>query len=89
MKRYYHYLLLLIPASLISLVIYLLGFFWYRIDYDKGAYWPDVGYGKDKLMIWHNGDIIYNDNWAWVPKNRDSLFFIHHKMAEKYLKTQP
>lgn len=86
MKKYLHYL---IPTSLIALFIYVFGFFWYRIDYRKGAYWPDMGYGKDALKIWHNGDIIYHDDWEWVPKNRDSLFLIHHKLAEKYLKTLP
>lgn len=81
----------LIPAfiflSLLAWAAWLLGIFWYRIEYDKGAWWPDMGKGLDKIKIWHNGEIVMSDSWDWKPDNRDSLYRVHRNAADEYIKS--
>ncbi len=62
------YLLITLAAGA-AFIIWLFGIGYYRIDIDKSAYWPDLGYGVNKIYIWHNGEIIYNEDSRYYLKD--------------------
>ena len=63
---------------------FMLGFFGRIINYDKGAWWPNMNLGVDKLQVWRNGDIIYSDRWDFHLTDRDSLYKDHLAKANEF-----
>lgn len=75
----------LILICVLFLTAYIFGIGHYRVDYCKGAYWPDYGYSVDKIYIWHNGHIVYLDDWNAEPDQRDSLYKAHLQTAQNFI----
>lgn len=62
---------------------WLFGFLSTRIEFDKGAYWPEYGYRLNKIYIWKNGSLIYSDRFE-APMKDDSVNNIHLIKAKNF-----
>lgn len=86
MKKYI--ILFLFLIALPAFAIWLLGIGFFKIETDKGAYWPDVGYGICHIRVWHNADIIYSDSYSFHLNDSDSVLQTHIKMADDFIRKQ-
>lgn len=81
-------MLSLLLVSVMAAYFYQRGYFSDRVEYVEGAYWPDLQYGLDKVLVWHNGSVIYSDEYRYEVSPyanlgaRDSLKRAHMRLAE-------
>lgn len=61
--------------------LWIFGWFGARYRVDSIYYEPDRR-GHTEISVFKHGDIVYNDSFYWLPKEKDSIISEHMSLAK-------